>query len=124
MDDIRVITVIDSETVVINKGSSDGITQNDKFVIYELLEEFRDPMTEKNLGRLRLKKGTAKIYDIQENMTIIVSNVYKNITRTKRNNIGSFGIIDTSTKFEESERQPFERTVYEGDIVNIYNRTE
>ena len=122
MENIIIVKIIDSYSVVINKGIEDGIKQEDKFVIFKYLEEITDPTTNKSLGRLKLKKGTATIEDIQDKMSIITSDNYKNVTHKRT---PSYQIAMMFTDIEETNertKMPFERDVEIGDSVEIYNR--
>jgi hypothetical protein len=69
-----VVKVLDRYQVVINGGSSNGITEKDRFVIYELGEELIDPESKELLGRLEIVKGSGRPIHIQEKLTTIKSN--------------------------------------------------
>lgn len=71
--DIRVIKVIDENSIVINKGIFDGIKDNMEFLIYDEGEEIFDPISGNSLGILENPKGTFKAIHVQEKMTRIVS---------------------------------------------------
>jgi hypothetical protein len=107
----------DDAEVVINKGENDGISPNDRFLIYAIGEELFDPDTGENLGKLEIVKGIAKPKHIQEKTTTLVSAEYypprKRIIR--RNNILDFSRAD---EIEESppEVVPF-KGVKVGDLV-------
>jgi hypothetical protein len=73
-----VLKVLDPYRLVINVGSNAGITEKDRFLIYELGEELIDPETKEVLGRLEIVKGTGKPTHIQEKLTTIES------TRTRQ----------------------------------------
>jgi len=131
MKDLRVVEIIDNQTVVINAGYADGITKSDLFTIYREAEEIIDPITNENLGRLHIVKGTAQVENIQENMTTIKSN---RINRVKKvysppqysslmapPKIWRQTTPETTTEYKE-ESAPFQRDVEKGDIVTITNR--
>jgi hypothetical protein len=115
-----VIKVIDDYTVVINRGSQDGITWNDRFVIYQEDEEMIDPITGDSLGKLQLTKGTAKVQSIQEKMSVIVSDKYRTISRTMKPPF-AFNMNPVET-YEESQAMPFERQVKLKDLAKVINR--
>lgn len=69
----RVVKVIDEYKLVINKGSVDGVTINDIFLIYRLGEELFDPDTKESLGALELVCGEGKPEHIQEHLTTLVT---------------------------------------------------
>lgn len=69
-----VAEVRDRRTLVINRGSRDGVREGMKVLVYkESEEEVIDPETEEPLGRLEVVKGTGKVTHVQENMATIVS---------------------------------------------------
>lgn len=69
----RVVKVIDEYRLVINKGSDDGVTENNQFLIYHLGEELFDPETKQSLGILELVCGEGKPEHIQEHLTTLVT---------------------------------------------------
>lgn len=69
----KVVKVIDEYRLVINKGSDDGITANNQFLIYHLGEELFDPDTKQSLGILELVCGEGKPEHIQPHMTTLVT---------------------------------------------------
>jgi hypothetical protein len=71
---LTIVKVLSTYRVVINGGSQDGITEKDRFLIYELGEELVDPATKENLGQLEIVKGTGRPIHIQERLTTIESN--------------------------------------------------
>jgi hypothetical protein len=117
----NVVKVIDDSTVVINAGKGD-IHYNDLFVVYKEDDEIIDPVTNENLGKLQIFKGTAKVLHIQDHMTTIKSNTTKNIQTKTTSVIRVFGPFTGETIQTESENLPFDRDVQIGDIVEITNR--
>ncbi len=69
-----VASIIDEYKVVINRGKDHGLNEGDRFLVYELTEEIKDPDTGISLGRLEVTKGTGKVIHLQEKMAIIESN--------------------------------------------------
>lgn len=69
----RVVKVIDEYRLVMNKGSEDGITENNQFLIYHLGEELFDPDTKQSLGILELVCGEGKPEYIQAHLTTLVT---------------------------------------------------
>jgi len=68
-----VAKVLDSYNVVINKGSTNGIMEGDRFLIYELTEDIKDPISGESLGPLELTKGTGKVIDVYEKKAVVQS---------------------------------------------------
>lgn len=74
----------DDAKLVINKGSKDGITKKDTFIVYENGNELFDPESKESLGVLEIPKLAMKVFSIQEKMTILESDEYK-IKKTFKN---------------------------------------
>lgn len=79
--------------VVINRGFADGIKLDDKFLIYRLGEDVKDPETQEILGTLEIVIGHGKAIHVQEFITTIESNDFKIIQPSQKilddNTIGS-----------------------------------
>ena len=89
----RVLKVIDKYTLVINKGINDGVTMEDRFLVYKLGEDMIDPDTHENLGTLEIVCGEGKPEHIQERFTTITTSmqsVKNSKTVIKRNNFSPF----------------------------------
>ncbi len=71
----KVIKIIDEYTLVINKGSNDGVTDADRYLIYRLGEQMIDPDTHEDLGILEIVCGEGKPKHIQERFTTVVTNM-------------------------------------------------
>ena len=56
----RVVKVINEYRLVINKGSDDGVTVNNQFLIYHLGDELFDPDTKESLYAARESLSTYK----------------------------------------------------------------
>ena len=66
-----VAKVIDSQTVVLNKGAQDGISEGNKFVVFSLGEQVHDPRTGESLGLLEEVKGKGKVVHVQDRVCTI-----------------------------------------------------
>ena len=81
---IKVIqTLDDNDKVVLNVGSTDGITDNQRFLIYSLGSEFFDPDTNENLGRLEIVKGTGVVIHLQPKICTVKSDRIDKSINTK-----------------------------------------
>jgi hypothetical protein len=69
----KVIKIIDTYKLAINKGKKDGIKENDRFIILEKGEELLDPDTNESLGYLEIPKLKMKVIHIQEKISILES---------------------------------------------------
>jgi len=69
-----VAKVLDGFRVVINRGSKHGIKFGQRFQVYELTgEDIIDPVTKESLGRLENAKGTGRVMQVQESMSVVKS---------------------------------------------------
>lgn len=74
-----VVQKLNEHTLVINRGSIDGIEVGDEFLVYYIdPEEIIDPETGENLGNLEIVRGTAEATHVQSKMTTIKSNRFEN----------------------------------------------
>lgn len=109
----KIIKVIDEYKVVINKGSNDGVTKNDRYLIYKPGDELFDPDTKESLGVLEIVCGEGKPEHIQEKMTTIVSaktETTKSKTVIKRNAWGAIIGGDVEETYNpETFTLPFEK---------------
>ncbi len=60
------ILIRESDVFFINKGSVDGIETGQIYMILEIGERVRNPVTGKNFGRLVLRRGRAQIFSVEE----------------------------------------------------------
>ena len=78
MKELKIAYVLDSNRLVLNAGSSDGIPKNQRFLVYGTSEEeIVDPVTNKPLGFLEIVRGTGKISYVQDTMSIIETDMLK-----------------------------------------------
>ncbi len=61
----------DWRKIILNKGSQDGISTGDKFVVFGLGGEIHDPKTGESLGRLEEIKGKGMAIHVQDHMCTI-----------------------------------------------------
>lgn len=99
-----VAKVIDSYTVVLNKGSADDVALGDRFLVYGIGAEIVDPETGESLGEVEIVRGTGKITHVQDKMSTLTSDKTfkgpnKTVKRvksgTERSLIHIFGAQDT-----------------------------
>lgn len=103
----KVVKVEDEFTVVINKGSSAGIKEGDKFIIAGLGDIITDPDTGEELDRLEIVRGKVTAFHVQEKIATMKSCDYertsskREIKKVSSKNIWSsslFGPQDTVTE--------------------------
>lgn len=113
-----VASIIDAYKIVINGGYEDGISINQRFLVYSLSEEdIIDPITGQKLGKLEIIKGTGKVTHVQAKMSTIESDSYK-ISSKKRtiktsNPLISFGGSEEIVEDSEPKHMPFDEVSIE-----------
>ncbi len=123
----KILQVIDSKTIVIDRGAEDGVKDGDIYLVYALGEEIIDPDTQENYGKLEIVKGRAIVEHTQEKISTLKSS--KTVLPDKKiiyrkpvgKNMGLLSIIGGAieTKEEvqgEEETLPFNK-VKIGDLV-------
>ena len=66
--------ILSPNRVVINRGSTHGIKEGQRMLVYSLSdEEIQDPETGESLGSLEIYKGTGKVIAVQEKLSVIES---------------------------------------------------
>lgn len=83
MIEAKVVKIIDNYQIVINKGLNDGIKNGDRFLVYVIGEEIKDPDTDESLGNLEIVCGEAIVSHTQDKIATLESDLYENLV-TKR----------------------------------------
>jgi len=91
----RVIREIDDYTIVFNKGAHDGVSKNQKFLVYYNDEELFDPDTKESLGKLEVICGQGSPSHIQEQITTITSSIYEQSSEIRKVTSSTFTIFPT-----------------------------
>ena len=114
----KVAKVIDSKTIVINRGFEDNVKKGDSFLVYAIGEEIIDPETGESLGKLEIVRGRAIAEHVQEKMSTLKSSKTvlpdkKVIYRKPARNLwtvalGNSGIETKEEVYGESEILPFD----------------
>lgn len=105
----------EADTVVINKGSGDGVDVGQRFLIYALSDSsLSDPATGEDLGRLEVIRGTGVVTHLQEK----VATVKSDMTKMRRRRSSGFGGVMAALGdvIYDEEDVPF-RGVERGDLV-------
>lgn len=120
----KVIRVLSSTEVVINRGSEHGIHSGSRFLIFVLGDEIRDPDTGESLGQLEVVRGKAKVKHCQAKITTLESSETKSIKQDRtridktdpiRSSFSIFPLLETVT--EDIEVQAEFNNVMVGDLV-------
>lgn len=107
----KVLQIIDDCRIVINKGSADGVTMNNRFLVYRLGDELFDPDTNESLGVLEIVCGEGKPIHIQEYITTLYTakqKTKKTKTIVKRGGMAAFYGDTEETYDPETYDIPFE----------------
>lgn len=75
----KVAHIIDSFTIVMNKGDIDGVSVGDTFRIVSLGNTITDPDSGEELGQLEIIKGNAKAIHVQEKFATLESTNYESL---------------------------------------------
>ncbi len=67
----RVVELIDAYRCAINKGSDDGIQMGQRFLVYGLGKEIKDPDTGESLGVLEIVRGRGKVTHVQAKLATL-----------------------------------------------------
>lgn len=112
--------VIDDTNVVLNIGSNENVSMNDRFLIYKIGEEIFDPDTKESLGNFEIVKGSGKVTHIQNTMCTLTSDRIRResgrkIITTQKSN----GLL--SQYFESAPKELIEEIPGEEYIVPFDN---
>jgi len=110
IENIKIVKIINTLQIVINKGSQDGITDYMNFLVYEEGEEIIDPETKKSLGILEIAKGKLKVKHIQDKLTTLESDEFDTETSRK--------IISFAEYIDKRKQQPL-KNVKQTDKIKI-----
>lgn len=112
IENILVANRIESDKIVINKGANDGVMEYMRFLVFEYGNEIKDPVTQESLGILENPKGIFKVFHIQENMTVLISEL------DRPNKIANSLVMFSDVKVERDLLS----TIKIGDKVKIINK--
>ena len=107
----KVLKIIDDYKIVIDKGSADGVTMENRFLVYRLGDELFDPNTEESLGILEIVCGEGKPDHIQERLTTLYTSkqqTRRTKTIVKRGGLSAFYGDVEEIHDPESYAVPFE----------------
>lgn len=93
-----VVSKLNEHTLVINRGSNDGVELGDEFLVYYVdPEELIDPETGESLGNLEVVRGTAEATHVQPKITTIKSNRFENNSgKIIRRSASPFGSLSSA----------------------------
>lgn len=101
----RVVTVIDfGNEVVINRGGDDGVKHGDRYLVYGLGPELKDPETGESLGQLEIVRGRGSVVHVQKRMATIRSTETR---QSRKRHIGGLAVTIGATIEENHEPLAF-----------------
>ena len=115
----KVVKIIDAYQFAINRGSTDGVVTGQRFLIYALGPELRDPDTGESLGCLELVRGKAKVVHVQDRMSTLDSdNFFPQKKRIVKTSGGVAALMGRSEEIisDDPDKKPFD-VLNEGDLV-------
>jgi len=122
----KVALVKDAFNAVINKGSFDGVSVNDEFVIYRVGQEIIDPESGESLGALEEILAKVKVTHVQEKISTVISNEFIKLPNkteikkiVKNSNAGMWGVITGDGAQEITTTTPGELEMKTLDFIKV-----
>jgi hypothetical protein len=113
----KVAAVQSPFTVVINRGSKDKLRLGQRFIVYGLGPEIRDPDTGQSLGVLEVVRGTGVVTHLQDMMATVEAD-QKRVSEKRIVRTPNWGIpqLAQETVVEPSDPKPFDEPAI-GDLA-------
>lgn len=70
---LLVAQIIDSSTLILNKGSREGIKTGQEYIVYRLGDKIVDPETGEYLGRWEIVRGHGEVINVDEKFSVLKS---------------------------------------------------
>lgn len=118
---IKVVSIIDEYNLVINSGKSNGVYENQEFLIYGVGEEIIDPDTGESLGNLEVVKGKAKVIHVQDSMATLISDDFEFVTETEKQGHFVSPFQNSKTERKVRIRLPFKSPKVGNFVKQIHN---
>lgn len=109
----KVVKILSNYSVAINLGRLMGVTEGMRFIIYEEGEIIKDPDTHADIEKLELVKGTVKVTQVQERISVAES--YETVKRTIR----PFGALLDNIPMEKEIEVTEKKKLIEDKITAI-----
>lgn len=65
----KIVATPNKFTIVMNKGSENGVEEGDEFLVVGLGQSIIDSDNQEELGRLEIRRGNVKVFHIQERIS-------------------------------------------------------
>lgn len=102
----KVVSVLNDEKVVINRGVDHSVRKGQRFIIYASGGEIVDPDTGENLGTLEILKGEGEVEHVQQRMSTLVSCKFEAQEEVIEPISGSFSYIIGHGKRKRTNKLP------------------
>lgn len=112
----KVIRILDSETILLNAGSNNDINVGDKFEIFNMGKDIKDPDTKKSLGTLDIIKETVSVDTVYEKMCICrhhIPNLTSNLA------IGALSILENTNKTLNVDKTQMSNEMDEEHMIKL-----
>ncbi len=107
-----VARIVDEYTVVINRGSDDGIQKGHNFLIYGIEDEVIDPETGESLGCLEVVRGRGSVTHVQPRMATIKASQRSPSKVIKKKGMGVWALgAEVIEESNEGTIIPFEEAI-------------
>lgn len=70
---LLVAQIVSNDTLILNKGSREGIKKGQEYLIYKLGNRIVDPETLEDLGQWEIVRGRGEIVDVKEKYSVLKS---------------------------------------------------
>lgn len=120
----KVVKIIDSFTIVIDKGEEHGVKKDSIFLVVGIGDEIVDPDTNAVLERLEIVRGCVIATHVQQKITTLKSNEYiklKEIKEIKTTRSGGGGLLGSLMQGHETSEiiRPGEMRLKEIEKVQL-----
>ncbi len=108
----KVAKVVDEYTVVINRGTDDGVQKGQTYLIYGIEDEVTDPETGESLGHLEVVRGRGSVTHLQARMATVKASQKTSSRVVKRKNMGLLSIgAEVVEESNEGTTIPFDEVL-------------
>ncbi len=121
--ELMVADILTPLKLVLNKGSDDGVTLRDQFMVYGLGAPVKDPSTGEELERLEIVRGVGRVVHLQKKISTLESTETHIVPRKYKragNPIFPMTMYNTEETRMETETKPF-REPQIGDLLRDAN---
>lgn len=70
---LLVAQIVNNKTLILNKGSREGIQKGQEYIVYKLGDRIIDPETHEDLGQWEIVRGRGEIVVVEEKYSVLES---------------------------------------------------